>query len=443
MTKRFNHILFTLAISALFSAVSCTRQAPVASLPLSDNTRLYSAAIDSICGPGADSLFAICSTSWLMTGNGPFSVTVYVSGNGRFSLPYSVTADLDLMDESAGPILTGTVSVKAAEGRYTPVKLSLGKLNPGFYQVSVAGQALSFNVGVNPELVVSPADAPEDFDDFWAATLSELASVPMDAVMTEVPEHSSAQRTCYEVRIPSIGGAVMGGRIYIPVAEGKYPVRLEYMGYGAEPFWHDPDAAPDRIEFLVSVRDQGIFKEGQSEWIDRGLDSRENFYYRGAFCDVARAVDFVCSLPQADTARIFACGDSQGGAFTWISAALTGKLRAIAPSVPFLGDYPDYARIVWWPMHEVFEHADAQGIARADLLDMMRYFDVKNFTPRISCPVYMAFGLQDPTCPPHTNFAEYNLVNAEKQYLCVPWCGHAMWAEPSWAWEREEFFKKF
>ena len=140
--------------------------------------------------------------------------------------------------------------------------------------------------------------------------------------------------------------------------------------------------------------------------------------------------------------RIYGCGDSQGGAFTWISASLTDKMRAITPGVPFLSDYPDYARIVKWPMQEVFQTADAEGIDRTQLLDMLRYFDVKNFTPRITCPVLMAFGLQDPTCPPHTNFAGYNNVKSEKNYFCAPLCGHAIWAEPEWVKTRDAFFKQ-
>ena len=380
---------------------------------------------------------------WMFYGKGPFKLAVNVASDIPLSeVSYSIKRDLDLMDASAAPIFTKTLNVRTRPGRYTRTMLPLGKLAPGFYQITINGSK-SFNIGVNPEQIESPVDAPSDFDEFWQTTLSELAEVPMDVEWTLLPEHSSAKRECYRVEMPSWGGATMGGIIYIPTGEGRYPVRMNFMGYGADVYYDDPDWNADRIDFTVSVRDQGIFKGNQNWWIDRGLDSKENFYYRGAFCDVVRSVEFAASLPKADTTRIFGCGDSQGGAFTWISAALTDKMRAIVPSVPFLSDYPDYARIVWWPMHEVFQHADAEGIERAALMDMLRYFDIKNFTPRITCPVFMAFGLQDPTCPPHTNFAGYNNVKTEKQYMCVPLCGHAMWAEPEFNKARDDFFRKF
>ena len=380
---------------------------------------------------------------WMFFGKGPFKLAAEVSSNLPLAeVRYSVRRDLDLMDASAAPVLEGSVQVRTHPGRAVRTSLSLGNLEPGFYQVCINGSK-SFNIGVNPEQIQSPSDAPEDFDAFWQTTLSELSAVPMEVRWTLLPEHSSDKRECYRVEMPSWGGATMGGIIFIPTAEGRYPVRMNFMGYGADVYYEDPDWHSDRIDYTVSVRDQGIFKEGNSRWIDRGLGSKEEFYYRGAFCDIVRAVEFAASLPKADTTRIFGCGDSQGGAFTWISASLTGKMRAIAPSVPFLSDYPDYARIVWWPMHEVFQQADAEGIDRAALMEMLRYFDIKNFTPRISCPVFMAFGLQDPTCPPHTNFAGYNNVKSEKSYMCVPLCGHAMWAEPSFNEARDEFFKKF
>ena len=94
-------------------------------------------------------------------------------------------------------------------------------------------------------------------------------------------------------------------------------------------------------------------------------------------------------------------------------------------------------------MHEVFAKADEEGIGREELFRTLSYFDVKNFAPRITCPVIMAFGLQDPTCPPHTNFSIYNnLGTKDKCFVCVPTCGHAMWNEPDWPPIRDLFLSE-
>ena len=394
------------------------------------------ALVAAACTPKAQAPTgqSVPDLGWLFLESGPYTLRTHVkAAPGPATL--ELVPDVQLMEDHPQILLSKKVTI--ADDSTLCVKL--GRLEPGFYELRLR-DSIRWNIGVRPDEVVSLPDAQPDFDAFWEKTYAELAEVPLEPVWTEVPEYSNELRTCYEVRYPSWGGGVAGGIISIPVAEGKYPVWVQYMGYGAEPFYFDPSSAPERIDFLVSVRDQGIFKGNQERWIDRGLSSKETFYYRGAFCDVRRAIDFVESLPQADTDRILVSGESQGGAFTFVSAAGDSRVKAIAPSVPFLGDYPDYARIVWWPVHEVFDTADAAGIPREELLETLSYFDVKNFAPKIQCPVYMSFGLQDPTCPPHTNFAIYNnLGTSDKRYYCVPTCGHAMWDEPAWAAERDAF----
>ena len=389
-------------------------------------------------------LWAPDPESWMFYGDGPRALQVRAAARtaGDCPVTLALVRDVDLMSDTQDTVLLQQQTAAVRPGEPARLSFALDAAGPGFYQVRL-GQYQRFNIGINPERIESPQDKQPDFDEFWERTLAELAAVPMDARMEPVPEHSDSLRATYRVTFQSLGGATAGGILCMPVREGKYPVSLELMGYGADPYWFDPAADPDRISFLVSVRGQGIFKEPEGRWIDRGLEDKETFYYRGAFCDVVRAIDFICSLDRTDPSRIFAWGDSQGGAFTWIAGSLDHRVRAIAPSVPFLSDYPDYARIVWWPVHEVFEAADAAGIAREDLFRTLSYFDVKNFTDRVECPVYMAFGLQDPTCPPHTNFAGYNQVRAPKDFHCEPLCGHAMWKERTWQRLRAHFFDHY
>lgn len=382
---------------------------------------------------------------WLFTEkdrNQLVKVELSAQKDTRASVHMVIVRDTTLMGQrDTVLILHKNVAVKAK----TPqVEEFIADLEPGFYQVCVSMEddcVKTFNIGVRPEEIVSEQTKQPDFDEFWEKNLAELAAVPMSAKLTLMPERSTAERNVYRVEMQGTDGVTIGGILAEPVKEGKYPAYVEFMGYGADvyPYWGGSD--PETIQFLVSVRGQGIFREPEARWIDRGLKSKDTFYYKGAFCDAVRAVDFVASRPGCDPQRLFALGESQGGALTWIAASLDHRIKAIAPAVPFLSDYEDYAKIVWWPMWEVFEQADKEGIDRDDLFTTLSYFDVKNFTDRIECPVYMAFGLQDPTCPPHTNFAGYNMVKGEKQYMCVPTCGHGMWEIDAWKEARDKWFK--
>ena len=395
---------------------------------------LASCTVNSLSGG-----VSVPDLGWLITGNAPYTLNTKVDaapGPASFQL----VADRSLMFEEAEVVFSADVTIQADSS----ISVPLGSIAPGFYQVRLR-DSLRWNIGIEPEKVVSAPDSKADFDSFWEGTLAELAQIPLEAELIPVPEHSDDIVESFMVHYKSLGGATAGGILVVPRADGKYPVCVEYMGYGAEPFYpYDKE----RIRYLVSVRDQGIFKDEDARWIDRGLESRESFYYRGAFCDVKRAVEFVCTLDKADTERIYVMGESQGGAFAIVSAALCPEVKAASTAVPFLGDYPDYARIVWWPVHEVLQTLDIEDQWYSDpsaepvtrLFDMLSYFDIKNFAPKVKCPVIMGFGLQDETCPPHTNFSIYNnLGSAVKTYVCIPTCGHGIWMESAWPPLRDAF----
>ena len=44
------------------------------------------------------------------------------------------------------------------------------------------------------------------------------------------------------------------------------------------------------------------------------IEDREKYYYRGAYMDCLRGVDFLCSRPEVDEARLGMWSRSQGGA---------------------------------------------------------------------------------------------------------------------------------
>lgn len=381
---------------------------------------------------------------WMFTVQDQKPLKVVVRPMNGFHGKVSVTADV--VTDKGEPFCTETLTADLRKGADT-LYFPLG-LEPGFYRVRLgltdSGlQDQVFNIGCNPEQIVSPQDKQPDFDAFWEENLAELKRVPMRPKMTRLPEHSSAERTMYRVDMTSFGGKMISGIVLIPNKEGRFPAKISYMGYGADVWYPDPSSEPDLVDFTLSVRDQGLNRTPGQGWVRQGLGSKETYYYRGAFLDCVRAIDFVASLPQVDPDRIVAEGGSQGGAFTLVAASLDHRLKAIAPFVPFLSDYPDYFQVAEWPGNEILPAAKTEGIADADLYRTLSYFDVKNFTDWIECPVLMGFGLQDPVCPPHTNFSGYNLIRTDKQWICFPFSGHHVEEEAGWWEARNAFFKPY
>ncbi len=362
----------------------------------------------------------------------------------RSQLTFRLTTDRD----KAHDLLRFSQSLNLAAGASDTVRVQLPMTEPGFYTCFIEDDGnvvKQINIGYEPENIVSLPDSKPDFDAFWDEALAELAAVPGEYKMTYSPEKSGKKRKCYMVEMKSWGGETIKGYVMIPVTKGKHPAQIYYNGYGSKPhWWLGADDRPDWVEFVTSSRGQFLSEPDNTygDWIRYNLDKPREYYYKGAFLDCIRAIDFVEQLDAVDTRNIFAEGGSQGGAYTLVSAALDHRLRAIAPYIPFLSDYRDYFKIVNWPADPVLEQARQLNMSEEQMYDNLTYFDIKNFARRITCPVLMGIGLQDPTCPPHTNMSSYNLLNVPKQLIIYPLNGHTV-TYPDWNPRRSAFFDSY
>jgi cephalosporin-C deacetylase-like acetyl esterase len=147
--------------------------------------------------------------------------------------------------------------------------------------------------------------------------------------------------------------------------------------------------------------------------------------------DCVRAVDFLFSRPEVDTIRIVVEGSSQGGALSFVTAALNpNRIRLCVPSVPFLSDFRDYFQVAAWPANEFTAYVSSRPGATWDsVYGVLAYFDIKNLAPWIKAPVFMSIGLLDDVCPPHTNFAAYNNLSVPREYRVYPYAGHGLPSE--------------
>ena len=128
--------------------------------------------------------------------------------------------------------------------------------------------------------------------------------------------------------------------------------------------------------------------------------------------------------PTSDMNNLFAEGQSQGGAFTYAAAALSGyTFQAIAPAIAFMGDFPDYFQISNWPAYVAQQNQGS--MTDEQMYAFLSYYDTKNLATKIACPVIACIGLQDNVCPPHTNLAPYNnLLSTDTQLIFNPEKAH-------------------
>ena len=341
-------------------------------------------------------------------------------------------------------------------------------LAPGFYRANCIVNnkgARNFIFGISPEKIVSAPDKQDDFDAYWAAAKEQLAAIDMNAQLTELEKKSTDKRKIYLVELQSVPDSPEGEPVIVrgyyaePQDGQKHPVIMHFYGYDSQnatswppcPGGNDSEYA----EFFFSIRGQMLNNRGAShrypdgkedfvniygDWFAYNFGVKDGYYYRGAFLDCVQAVRFMATRESSDMTQLFAEGSSQGGALSYAVAALSDyPFTAIAPCVAFLGDFPDYFNIVSWPAETA--KANKGSMTDEEMYAFLSYFDTKNLATRISASVIACSGLQDGTCPPHTNLAPYNNLSTEDKVIYYyPEMGHEIPSD--WNTKFMKFFKE-
>lgn len=391
----------------------------------------------------------VTGDDWAFENEAP---TFTIHAQNPYGEAVTANATIEIATDKMAPVTVLNREVTLAAGATEDIELTwiADSYAPGFYHATCYVNddlARAFYFGIDPTQIVSAPDKQADFDSFWQMAKNELAQVEAadEPVLTKIESHSTANRTVWLVEFKSVsngdGQPVTVRGYYAEPNDGKkHPVIMHYQGYdsgyrpggqGVEPWCLSGDGdelSANYAEFILSTRGQSVnnrpaaeradgidrdFTNEYGDWFAYNFGQKDKYYYRGAFMDCVRAIDFIATRQTSDMTNLYAEGQSQGGAFTYAAAALSGRqFRAIAPGIAFLGDYPDYFQIVNWPAYVAREN---QGeLTDEEMYAFLSYFDTKNLATLISpkTAVIATIGVQDNICPPHTNIAPYNNLPA-------------------------------
>ena len=300
-----------------------------------------------------------------------------------------------------------------------------------------------------PEKMVRLPDPPKDLRAFWDHTIAELANVAAQYKVEPSPEWSTEQTDCFLVEMRSLGNVRIRGWLELPKSTGPHPVLLRVPGYtqGMLP----TQSIPDMAVFSLNIRGHGNSTDdepayqwwGPGDYLLRGLDDPQKFFYRGAVMDCLRGVDFLVSRPEVDINRIAVTGGSQGGMLSFTTAALDKRIALSAPDIPFVGDSMKGFKITGWP-GMVLRHWTGRDPKNTweRAAATFSYVDPKNLAGWVECPVLMGVGLQDTAAPAPTAFAAYNQLRGPKEYRVYAEAGHSTppeHLELKMKWIREQF----
>lgn len=334
------------------------------------------------------------------------------------------------------------------------LKLSLGTLKkPGFLRckVIVNHERHTYEdaatVGFSPEELQPTTQRPKDFKEFWEKELKKVAEQPLDARITLLPEKCTSHVNVYHI---SYRNNWAGSRIYgilcIPKdTSKKYPAILKVPGAGVRAY-HGEVALAAQGVITLEIGIHGIPVNLPNEaytigggpllnYHDRGIDYKEDYYYKRVYSGCKRAIDFIYSLPEFDGKNVMTFGGSQGGALSLVTTALDPRIKGAVCFYPALCDMEGYihGRAGGWPhMFRKPQYCNPKAI------ETIRYYDVANFVADIKVPVFMSFGYNDTTCPPTTSYSVMNKMTCPVTSFIIPDSYHFMYPEQreaavSWA----------
>jgi cephalosporin-C deacetylase len=283
----------------------------------------------------------------------------------------------------------------------------------------------------------SPArEEPNDFDAFWARTLDQARSHPLDATFTPVDYKLRTVET-YDVTYAGYDGQPVKGWLLLPARRnGKVPCVVEYIGYGGGRgfptdwlLW----TAAGYAHLVMDTRGQGSAwlpgdtpdyePQGSSPqfpgFMTRGILSPDTYYYRRVFTDAARAVEAARANPAVDATRIAVTGGSQGGGITLAASGLVPDVVAAMPDVPFLCHYRRATEISdAHPYQEIVKYCQVHRNQTDVVFNTLSYFDGVNFAARAKAAGLFSVGLMDEVCPPSTVYAAFNHYGGQKD-ICI------------------------
>ena len=182
-----------------------------------------------------------------------FDVAVYKFGQ----LVEGAEIEYEIGPEKMEPVLTGNSTLK--KGTTT---LKGGKLNvPGFIRCKVTykenGKTYSNigTAGIAPLDIQPTTTLPKDFEEFWEEGKKALKDIPLEPVLTLIPERSTHHTNVYHVSFKNISGKIYG-ILTKPKKPGKYPAILHVPGAGIRPYY-GANINQDVIALQIGIH--GIF----------------------------------------------------------------------------------------------------------------------------------------------------------------------------------------
>lgn len=309
------------------------------------------------------------------------------------------------------------------------------------FQVTTTSDTANIGFITDPEKFKPGLSRPKDFDQFWNKEITALKKLPLMVKALPVPAAEGSDYECLNVELNCLGTKPARGYFAKPssATPKSLPIVLYLHAAGVSGYWckSEPGIALRYAKMgkgalcfdlnahgMLNGQPDDYYKELENgelkNYATQGVESREEFYFRGMYLRLVRALDFLTQQPEWDGQRILVIGESQGGGQALAAAGLDKRVSAVVATVPAMCDWGGtlIGRKGGWPnpLSTLHEHEK--------MLATLPYFDAANLVQNTKAIIVAEVGLVDYTCPSSAVYAALNQAKTKKIIYAVPYRPH-------------------
>ncbi len=308
------------------------------------------------------------------------------------------------------------------------------------FEVTSKSKSASIGLIVDPEKFKPATKRPVDFEKYWKSQKKILRALPL--IVKSVPVKNTAiGYSCVDMEINCTEPKPARGYFAKPRSSKpkSLPIVIYFHAAGVKGDWcrSEPGNAMRYAKMGKGALSFDLNAHGMlngqpdqyynhldsfdlNNYAQKGLENRDEIYFRGIYLRLIRTIDFLTAQPEWDGKRIVVIGESQGGGQSFIAAGLDKRVSAVVATVPAMCDWGGtlVGRKGSWP------YPFATKNDKQKMLSVLPYFDAAHVLKGSKATIVVEIGLIDQTCPSSAIYAALNQAKGKKIIFAVPYRGH-------------------
>ena len=331
----------------------------------------------------------------------------------------------------------------------TPTRIPFTLEEPGGVICVIQNDTASASAGAifSPYDLQPYTDEPADFDDFWDGVKAELATVPIDPILT--PYTSSNLSETFRVNLGNINNRRVYGYISVPKGiDGPFPAILTMPAFGDIANIVNPDPViaewGGALSMTISIHNSEPDVSDPNAYQPNNIADRDSIYFKNAIAGAIRSIDYLFTRPDFNGEDLGVVGVSQGGGLALMTAGVDSRVKTLAQTVSALCGHAGHRfnKASGLPFYIQFSRAIDGSLAHEDAtIDATSYYDGIFFARRFKGPSMTFISYADTISPATTVFTAYNQLQGNNILMHSKDLGHD---NPEEFWTmRFEFWRRY